>query len=223
MNILVYPFADRPGIEKYRTIYEGWSESDKACMFLEPGDVEHRPLSHLASGRHHTICILGHCAVGGAYLRSQQSYDAKQVVEVPGHTLRADELIALLSDLGMHDNITTRIKCLNCHSGEHYDGDGDFDEESFATRLKSAMLRGDYGNVTVLGYVGALTLLPKKFPDIGVPVHKFAIMNTDQGEKAFRGKNLRFVVTGDAALDKKAANAVLRAVRSFKGETGVKL
>jgi hypothetical protein len=122
MKVLLYPFSDAAGIKKYMEVFAGWSDSNKACFFVDPSDAEYKPLSYLASGLNHTIYVLGHCASGGICLRSEESYVHGDKGEVKGHTLRAGPLIDVFKALGMHDNVSTRLKCLNCHSGQHFEG-----------------------------------------------------------------------------------------------------
>jgi len=222
MKVLVYPFTDRPGLEKYMGIFSGWSIDNKACMFVDPRDIRHHPLSYLRAEQDNTIIILGHCTEGSGYLRSQESHQRGDVEEGPGQTLSASQLVSLLRDLGMHDNTVSRIKCMNCNSGMYYEGLYG-PEASFATRFKMALSAQGFGSIAVLGYMGSLVLMPRPKPKDGVPHRKFAILNTSQGKKAFRGKMLRFSAIGYEGVDKATADLMQKIVRDFDGDTGIKL
>src|SRR5262245_874053 len=166
MTMLVYPFDDLAGVSKYKDVMIGWIYRGKADMFIWPGGPQLHPLC-LASAHASTIVILGHCTAGSAILRSETSYLQKRTVESPGKTIRAGELANQLKGLGLNDNNTTTIKCLNCSSGEHFDGYRL--EASFATALKAALLQPEIrlGNIHVYGYLGELSLIPS--PKKNVP------------------------------------------------------
>ncbi len=228
MKVLIYPFSDRDGIRKYMGIFSGWSEDGKAGIFLDPSDVEYSPLDCLRNEPHNTICILGHCTEGSNYLRSETSQQARASAKGRlrpddlGDTIDVTALVNLLRDLGLADNVTTRIKCMNCNSGMSYDGLYGA-EASFATRFKQALIRGGFGGVNVVGYMGSLTIMPKPAPKKGVPFRKFAILQTDRGRKAFRGKVLRFSATGHANLDLTLERIMKRIIAEYEGDTGITL
>jgi|ERR1700722_4648161 len=230
-TILVYPFLDDTGLNKYRTIFEGWEElqkkgdalSSKADIFLTPADTGHQA-SLTSAFQGSTVCIFGHCAPGKNYLRSQTSYDAKETNEAPGKTINTVTLVGLLKRLGLNDNVHTRIKCMNCSSGMN-DSDGVyFDEAAFASRLKKACNENLLGNIKVFGYMGELIhLAAPSFGQYHVPHKTFAVLNTTEGQKAFQGRDLRIEMTGNEAQDKMRANQLRAAILNHRGQTDIEL
>ncbi|MBO6885139.1 MAG: hypothetical protein JJ869_16400 [Marivita sp.] len=222
MNILVYPFTDARGIDKYfKTIYVGWSNQNKAMMFLDPSDVRHQPLKYLDSQTVLSICLLGHCDRGSELLRSETSYLADETDQAEGKTATAAQIVHLLTNLGMTNSTRTRIKCLNCDSGAFAH---EFDEfgQSFASRLKERLNGSGFGDITVIGYIGSLTLIPNKVPP-DVPHRKFAIIDTEHGKKAFPGSNLKVNVEGNYDKDAATEQTAMQKILNFSGETGIKL
>ncbi|WP_020413150.1 hypothetical protein [Microbulbifer variabilis] len=216
MDFVLYPFLDDRGVFKYLELASGWNNTragkgkSLAC-YIYAGDAPDKPFRHFQSSQVNTVSILGHCNKGSSYLRSQQSFDDGELHEEGGKTISARQLVNLLRDLGAKDNDFMRIKCLNCHSGEH---DSDFEEVSFATSLKNELLKASFVNTQVFGYVGALTLIPNK--DEKVPHHKFAIHTANNGAKyAIRGKHLRVEATGNPDEDANITNNLFERIGNF--------
>ena len=222
MKFMFYPFDDRKGIDKYHDLYEGWAKDGKAWGFLDPRDSNYKVLSEYGEDQDNKLYIFGHSADGSDYLRSQTSFEKGETSTGHNKTVNADELVSLLVESGLLTDAHLTIKLLNCHSGEYWE-----DFPSFATKLKYALR--EYPNVTVHGYVGALTLMPTRRGDVGGPVRKFAIFGKEQGrsedlgKKAFRGRDLRFAATGDFEIDRTRADEVLVRVRTSTEDTGITL
>ncbi|MBR0641239.1 hypothetical protein [Plastoroseomonas hellenica] len=223
MTILVYPFQDLAGASKYRGVMVGWIYRGKADIFIWPGGPEFDVPSCLASAAASTIVILGHCTSGSPILRSETSYLQNRAVESPGETVRAGELAVLLRNLGLNDNNTRTIKCLNCSSGDHFDG---FQlEASFATTLKAALAQPEIGlgNIHVYGYLGELMLLPDRLTNVPDSTGQLVNINNRvlsvfaTRRKAFRGREMRFEATGDAQADRQSAMALWQRVQGQPG------
>lgn len=226
IKVLLYPFSssdDPAGFEKYYSVFEGRSRDGKASFILTPDDTRYRPLAELTPHPNSTIYVFGHCTEGGDYLRSHGAHERGETQVGPGVTINAYQLAGLLQALGLHQNAAIRIKCLNCNSGAHFGDPGSFYQASFATKLKAALIEKGFNNAEVFGYIGSLVVMPSRADQHGVPCRNFAVMNTQEGEKAFPGKFLRISATGDAHIDWQNTLQLQQLIAEHQGDTGIKL
>ena len=238
MTILVYPFTDEIGVEKYWAVFKGWNTRGKAHKYFNAKQASDQAVGICltTSADASTIVILGHCAPGSPNLRSETSYlavvkgnpiaQAKQKNEKANETIGVDALATWLTKCGLNDNITTKIKCLNCSSGSADLNElTERTEASFATRLKNELRKPNIrlGNIRVFGYVGELMLIPDvmlnqpnkdKTKLVNIENRVLAVFNGY--EKAFRGSEMRFEATG-GVTDIASELSLLVRVRSQPG------